>query len=181
MRLNAVLAMDPRGVIGRGNALPWHLPADLKRFRRLTTGHPVVMGRRTHESIGRPLPDRRNIVVTRQPAYVAEGCEVVHSLDEALSLASDADEVMLIGGAALFAEALPRCDRLLLTVVDALVEGDVRLPPFDWREWKPVHVEHVPADAKNPLPHRFLELRRVDPKGPEAPTEDWRRPAPTIG
>lgn len=175
MRLNAVLAMDQGGVIGRGNQLPWHLPEDLKRFRRLTLGHPVVMGRKTHESIGRPLPGRRNIVVTRNVNYVAEGCEVVHSLEEALTLVKDAAEVMLIGGAALFSEALPHCDRLLLTVVDAHVEGDVTLPPFDWREWRPEHVEQVPADEKNPLPHRFLELRRVDAAGPEAPQEDWRR------
>ena len=135
--VSLVAALARNRVVGAGNRLPWHLPEDLKRFKRLTMGAPVIMGRKTHESIGRPLPGRRNIVVTRQPSARGEGCEVVHSLDDAIALAGDALEVFVIGGAELYAAALPRADRLYLTLIEADYQGDTFFPELDpagWRE-----------------------------------------------
>jgi dihydrofolate reductase len=135
--ISLVAAMARNRVIGTGNGLPWHLPADLKRFKRLTMGAPVIMGRKTHESIGKALPGRRNIVVTRQAGANWAGCEVTASLDAALALAGDAPEVFVIGGAELYALALPRADRLYLTLLDADYAGDTFFPavdPADWRE-----------------------------------------------
>jgi len=139
--ISLVAAIARNRVIGAGNRLPWHLPEDLKRFKRLTLGAPVVMGRRTHESVlahaGGPLPGRRNIVVTRQPGARFAGCEVAGSLEAALALAGSVPEVFVIGGAELYAAALPRADRLYLTLVDAEYAGDAFFPeidPADWRE-----------------------------------------------
>ncbi len=136
-RINIVVAMADNRVIGRDGGLPWHLPADLKQFRAITWGHPIVMGRRTHESIGRVLPGRRNIVISRDPACAAAGCVVVPDFDAAVAVAGDVPELMIVGGAAVYAAALPRCTRLFITEVHASVEGDVRFPTFareDWRE-----------------------------------------------
>jgi dihydrofolate reductase len=139
--ISLVAAMARNRVIGAGNRLPWHLPEDLKRFKRLTMGAPVIMGRKTHESIleqaGKALPGRRNIVVTRQPGARWDGCEVAGSLDAALAAARDAPEVFVIGGAELYRLALPRADRLYLTLLDAAYPGDTLFPeldPADWRE-----------------------------------------------
>jgi dihydrofolate reductase len=137
-----VVAAADNDVIGRGNALPWHLPADLAHFKRLTMGKPILMGRRTFESIGRPLPGRSNIVITRDPAFAAHGVRTVHSLDAALDLAAQialvdgSDELMVIGGAQIYAAALPRAQRLYLTRVHARPEGDAFLPAIDWSEWR---------------------------------------------
>jgi thymidylate synthase len=137
-----VVAAADNDVIGRGNALPWHLPADLAHFKRLTLGKPILMGRRTFESIGRPLPGRSNIVITRDPAFAAHGVRTVHSLDAALDLAAQialvdgSDELMVIGGAQIYAAALPRAQRLYLTRVHARPEGDAFLPAIDWSEWR---------------------------------------------
>lgn len=134
--LALIAAVSLNGVIGRDGGLPWHIPEDLKHFRRNTVGHAIIMGRKTWESIGRPLPKRRNIVVTRQQGLRIEGCEVVHSLDEALSLARDGDEEpRVIGGASLYEEALPRATRLLLTEVQQQVEGDTFFPEWDEAAW----------------------------------------------
>jgi dihydrofolate reductase len=131
--LGLIAAVARNGVIGRGNALPWHVPEDLKHFRQVTTGHAILMGRRTHESIGRPLPGRRNIVVSRQPDLRIEGCEVAPSLEAAIGLARQGgDEMpMVIGGAAVYRDALPHATRLYLTEIDRDVEGDVFFPSFD--------------------------------------------------
>ena len=134
--VSLVAALARNRVIGAGNRLPWHLPEDLKRFKRLTTGAPVIMGRKTHESIGKPLPGRRNIVVTRQPGASWHGCEVVHSLEAALAAAGDAPEAFVIGGAELYALALPRADRMYLTLVDADHAGDAWFPEFDPADWR---------------------------------------------
>ena len=123
-------------VIGAGNRLPWHLPADLQRFKRLTMGAPVIMGRKTHESIGKALPGRRNIVVTRRPGASWDGCEVAGSLDAALAAARNAPEVFVIGGAELYAAALPRAYRLYLTLIDADYPGDTLFPEFDPADWR---------------------------------------------
>lgn len=177
MRLSAIVAMDLNGVIGRGNALPWRLSADLKRFRRLTTGKPVIMGRHTYESIGRPLPERTNIVVSRSLAEAPAGCLLARSLDEALALANahlgPDEEALVIGGAALYAEALPRLDRVYLTVVRARVEGDTRIPPFAPASWRECgEREELPADEKNDHATRFVVLERC-PSGSAPGPAPW--------
>jgi len=136
-------------VIGRDNALPWHLPEDLKRFKRLTMGKPMVMGRRTFESIGKPLPGRLNIVVTRDTNYRREGVTVVHDVDGALRAAGDAPEVMVIGGAELFRALLPRAGRIHLTRVHGNIEGDVMWPALDERDWAVVERETHAADERH--------------------------------
>jgi dihydrofolate reductase len=141
--------MSENGVIGRDGDLPWRLSADLKRFRQLTTGHAIVMGRKTWESIGRPLPERRNIVISRRTDFVAEGADVVHSLDEALALSADHDEVFVIGGATIYRLALPTCDRLFVTLVHADVAGDVRIPEGALDGWTLVDDARHDSDEKN--------------------------------
>lgn len=155
-----VVAVARNGVIGRDNQLPWRLPADLAYFKRVTMGHPVIMGRRTWESIGRPLPGRHNIVVTHRPDYQAEGATVVHSLEEAWKAAGKAQEACIIGGSSIFEETLPVADRIHLTEVDAEVAGDTYFPPFDRREWIEREVARHPADERNQYPFRILVLER---------------------
>lgn len=152
--------MDRNRVIGRDNALPWRLPADLAYFKRVTLGHPVIMGRRTWESIGKPLPGRHNIVVSRDPAYRAHGATVVHSLAEAWRVAGEAQEAFVIGGTSLFAEALPDADRIHLTEVEAEVEGDTHFPPFDRTEWVEREVARQPRDERHEFPFRIVMLER---------------------
>lgn len=136
-RLSLIAAVAANGVIGSDNALPWRLSEDLKRFKALTLGHPVIMGRRTFESLGRPLPGRRNIVVSRNAAYRAEGCEVAASLDAAVAACRDAsEEIFVIGGAQVYAEALAQAHRLYLTEIRRDYPGDARFPEFDRRLWR---------------------------------------------
>lgn len=163
MRIALIVATDLDGVIGRDNDLPWRLPADLRRFRKLTMGKPILMGRKTHDSIGLALPGRRNIVITRQLDYrAAEGCEVVHSFEAALEAAGeDTEEVMVIGGAAIYAEALPQADRLYLTTVQAHVEGDTYFPELDLARWSERSREECPADDKNSYSHLYRVLDRA--------------------
>jgi len=158
-----VVAMARNRVIGRDNALPWRLPADLAYFKRVTMGHPVIMGRRTWESIGKPLPGRLNIVVSRNPQFRAPGCTVVGSLDEAWDVAGEAEEVCVIGGTSLFAEALPIADRIHLTEVDADVPGDTWFPEFDRGEWTEREVERHGRDERHAHPFRILVLDRKRP------------------
>src|SRR3972149_7478103 len=136
MTVTIIAALASNRIIGRGNRMPWHISDDLKRFKALTLGHPVVMGRKTFESIGKPLPGRDNIVVTRSQAFAAPGCRVVHSLAEALAAAQGASEVFVIGGAQIYALALPLADRLQLTEVDAAIDGDAYFPDFDRGAWR---------------------------------------------
>lgn len=159
--ISLIVAMDRNRLIGRGNALPWHLPADLAHFKSITLGKPIVMGRKTYESIGRPLPGRHNIVVSRNPDFSAPGCTVVASVEAALAAAGDVPEVMVIGGAQVYAEALPRAQRIYLTRVDAAFEGDAWFPALDAAVWRECHcAEHAPDD-RNPYPYVFLVLERV--------------------
>ncbi len=157
MHIALIVAMAENGVIGRDNRLPWHLPADLRHFKRLTLGKPVIMGRKTFESIGRPLPGRTNIVLTRQPGFAPAGVRVAASLDAALAMAEaqaradGVDEVMVIGGAAVYAEALPRADRLYLTRVQLAVDGDARFPEPDPASWHRTACEPLPAGDPGPL------------------------------
>ena len=135
-RISLIAAVASNGVIGRDGRMPWHLPEDLKRFKALTMGHAIVMGRKTYDSIGRLLPGRRTIIVTRQPDYRVEGAEVAHSVDAAIALAPGDDEIFVIGGGEIYAQALPFADRLLMTEIDAAPEGDVRFPAIDRRQWR---------------------------------------------
>jgi dihydrofolate reductase len=147
-RITLIVAVADNGVIGRDNALPWHLPDDLKRFKRLTMGKPMVMGRKTFESIGKPLPGRVNIVVTRDTNYRRDGIIVAHGLDAALHAAGEAPEVMVIGGAELFRSSLPRATRLHLTRVHADVPGDVHWPAVG-NEWRCIERERHEADERH--------------------------------
>jgi dihydrofolate reductase len=167
--LSLVVAVAENGVIGRDNTLPWLLPADLRHFRRVTLGHSILMGRRTHEAIGRPLPHRRNIVLSRDPAYRAPGCEVVESLQTAIDRVGAEDELMVIGGAVLFWQTLPMAERIYLTRVRAWPEGDVRFPPIDAMEWETLDVVEHPADALNAFACSFVWLRRRRPGSAGAP------------
>lgn len=135
MTVSLIVAASTNNVIGSGGELPWHLPDDLRNFKRLTTGKPIVMGRKTHESIGRPLPDRRNVVITRDPDYVATGCDMVASPEAAMTLLRDADEVMVIGGGQVYAAFLPLADRIYFTRVHAQIDGDTSFPEFDENKW----------------------------------------------
>ncbi len=159
-RLELVVAAARNGVIGRDNGLPWHLPADLAHFKRVTLGHPILMGRRTWESIGRPLPGRQNIVLTRDPAFHAGGATVVHTLAAARAAAAGAERLMVIGGEELFRACLDEAAVLHLTEVDADVAGDVRFPPWRREEWQEVTREAHPADARHAYPYSFVTLRR---------------------
>jgi dihydrofolate reductase len=157
--LTLVVAMSENRVIGRDNALPWHLPADLAHFKAVTMGKPIVMGRLTWESIGRPLPGRHNLVVSRTLA-AADGATVVPSLDAALAAAGDAPEVCVIGGARLFEDALRKARRIHLTEVHAEVDGDVHFPPLDSSEWREVSRERREPDERNAHPMSFVTLER---------------------
>jgi dihydrofolate reductase len=174
MKIALIAAVAENGAIGKDNALLWHLPADLQHFKRLTTGHVVVMGRKTFESIGKPLPNRTNIVVTRQPDYRAEGCKVVHSLEEAIdemrgepqrSTNNEArttkhEQLFIIGGAELYEQALPLADKLYLTEVKASPEGDVFFPTINLTDWDELSRLPHPADERHAHAFEFVELER---------------------
>jgi dihydrofolate reductase len=159
--ITLIVAVADSGVIGRDNTLPWHLPEDLKRFKRLTMGKPIVMGRKTFESIGKPLPGRQNIVVTRDPNYRREGVTVVHDADEALRAAGQVPEVMVIGGAELFRTLLPRAGRIHLTRVHGNIHGDVMWLALDGREWQVVERETHSADERHAYAMTFEVLERT--------------------
>ena len=160
--ISLIVAADEHNVIGGGNKLLWKLPADLKHFRELTTGHAIIMGRKTYASIGRPLPDRQNIVVTRHSQEIS-GCDVVGSIDEALELAKDAREIFVIGGGEIYRQALPLVQRIYLTRVHGTFEGDVTFPELNMTEWKEMSREQHPADEKNPHAYTFLVYERMAP------------------
>ena len=166
MRISIVAAVARGSVIGRDNAIPWRIPEDARRFRALTTGHPVVMVRRTWDSLPdrfRPLPGRRNIVVTRNPDWRADGAERAGSLGEALRLVEGAPQAFVIGGAEIYAAALPVCDELLLTEIDADVEGDVTFPAFDRAEFEEVSRERLVSETG--LSFSFVTLTRRSAAG----------------
>lgn len=160
MTVSLVVAAAKNRVIGRDGELPWHLPDDLRHFKRLTTGKPVIMGRRTFESIGKPLPDRHNIVMTRDPGYAATDCDVVTSVSDALKLAGDDREVMVIGGGQIYRDFLPRADRIYLTRVQAEIEGDTHFPEIDASEWQLVSSEHHGADEKHAYAFEMMVFER---------------------
>ncbi|MCG8591588.1 MAG: dihydrofolate reductase [Proteobacteria bacterium] len=162
MKIALMAAVAENGVIGRDGGLPWRLPDDLAHLKRLTTGHCIIVGRRTYESVGRALPKRTNLVVTRQPHFAAPGCVVVGSLTEALDHARQSGETLafVLGGASLYAEALPQADWLYWTRVEAQVEGDVSFPAVDWDEWTLTESTPHPADDRHPHPFRFETYQR---------------------
>lgn len=159
--ISFIVALTDDHVIGRDNQLPWHIPADLAHFRRMTTGKPVVMGRRTYESIGKPLPNRHNIVITRDTSFRAEGCTVVHSIEDALAAAGDVPEIMVIGGAEIFNTLLPRADRLYLTYVHAEIEGDTFFPPLDPDAWIERYRDSHGVGLKTPYPITYVHYERA--------------------
>ena len=145
-----IVAMARNRVIGAGNKMPWHLPAELKLFKTITMGHHIVMGRNTWESIGRLLPGRTSVIVTRQPEYRVDGAIMAPSVEAAIAACGDDTEIFIIGGAQLYAAALPHADRLYLTLVDADVDGDARMPEFDLNAWEKRSAQAWAADDKNP-------------------------------
>ena len=157
--ISLIVAVAENGVIGDRNGLLWHISEDLRRFKALTTGHPVVMGRKTCESLGHPLPDRRNVVITRQSAEIA-GCEVVHSLEEALALFPADEEIFIIGGAQIYAAALPIADRFYYTRVEHSYEGDTRFPAWNPDDWRLVSAERFDRGAEYPYPFTFEVYER---------------------
>ena len=154
--ISFLVAMDDHRVIGKDNQLPWHLPADLAHFKQTTSGHPIIMGRKTFASIGRALPNRQNIVITRDRAFQHDGIIVVHSLAEALAAAHPTGEIFIIGGAQIYAEALPMADKIYLTLVKINIAGDTFFPAFNDAEWDLVAREANAADEKNPYDYDFL-------------------------
>lgn len=160
MKLSLIVAVAENGVIGRAGQLPWRLPADLRHFKEVTMGKPILMGRRTWESIGRPLPGRRNLVVSRKPGYRAEGAEVFFDVERALLAVADEPEVMVIGGAEIYRELLPRARVAHLTRVRASVDGDAFFPALD-RTWRLVEKREQAADKKNPYALTFERWERI--------------------
>jgi len=172
MRLSIIAALSSNNVIGRDNDLPWHLSTDLKRLKALTMGHHMIMGRKTYDSIGRPLPGRTFVVITRDPSFAAEGVKIVHSLEDAIQVAAGDDEPFIAGGAQIFEQAIHRADRMYLTRVHAEIEGDTWFPDFDdVSEWQLTDAEHFDADEKNDYPFSFLTYDRVAPAGHAIPEE----------
>jgi dihydrofolate reductase len=155
-RVNLIVAWARHRVIGRAGTLPWRLPEDLRRFKQTTMGHPIVMGRKTWDSIGRALPGRRSIVVTRDGAWSAAGCETAASLQQALAMCAGVPEVFVIGGAQLYEQALPLAQRLFLTEIDAEFEGDTHFPPIDLAAWRQTAHEHLAPAASRPFAVEFI-------------------------
>ena len=161
MKVSIVVAMDENGLIGANNRLPWHLPADLRHFKALTMGHPLLMGRRTHESIGRPLPGRHNIVLTHRRDYDAEGCTVIHSLEAARDAAGAAAELMIIGGEAVFRQLLPQTGTIHLTRIHHAFEGNTWFPELAAGAWREVARQDCAADNDNRFAYSFIRLERA--------------------
>lgn len=169
MTISLIAAMDRNRVIGRAapdlhekkGALPWYLPADLRHFKELTTGKPIIMGSTTFASIGKALPDRINIVMTHDPAFMAEGCVVAHSIEEALVAAQRHDEIMVIGGANIFEQFLPLANRMYLTMIDTEIDGDVYFPECNPSEWHETSRKQYAADEKNKYTYAFFTFDRI--------------------
>lgn len=160
MRISVIAAMSENRVIGQDKKMPWHLPADLRHFKEVTMGKPILMGRTTHESIGTVLPGRCNIVITRDPTYQAPGCVVVYTIEDALFAASYSQEIFVIGGEKLYRTMLPRAHRLYLTLVHQQFEGDTFFPEVNFSDWiEATRVDHQPDD-KNPYAYSFLTLNK---------------------
>jgi len=161
MKISIIVAASTNNVIGKNGGLPWRLPEDLKRFKETTMGKPMIMGRATWDSIGRALPGRQNIVMTRQPELVATGCDVVATVGEALAIAGNATEVMIIGGGELYRQFLPRTDRIYFTRVHVDIDGDTFFPALDDKEWRVVEEERFPAGEAREYGFDILTMDRL--------------------
>jgi len=160
--VSLIVAMARNGVIGKDNRLPWHLPEDLKRFKRLTMGHHIIMGRKTYESIGKLLPGRTTVIVSRSQDYLVPGAIIAHSLEEAIDRCANNDEIFVIGGAEIYRAALPLADRLLITQIDREIAGDTVFPPVDWSRWRELERHPcVEANAQG-LPAYFVAYARIE-------------------
>ncbi|WP_164504431.1 type 3 dihydrofolate reductase [Pseudoalteromonas espejiana] len=163
MIISMIAAMANNRVIGLDNNMPWHLPADLQHFKKVTTGRPVIMGRKTFESIGRPLPGRRNIIITRNENYSASGIETVTTPEAALDLVNEVEEVMIIGGGNIYQQFLPLATRLYLTFIDLAVEGDTQFPDYQAEaNWQIVDEQQNKPDEKNQYSYKFVTLYKKD-------------------
>jgi dihydrofolate reductase len=160
-RLSLIVAMARNRIIGADGRIPWHLPNELQLFKRVTMGHHIIMGRKTFDSIGRLLPGRTTVIVTRQPDYAVAGAKVAHSLDQAIELCAGDDEIFVIGGGELYRAALPRADRVYLTVVDAEPAGDTRMPALETGKWKLCSSEQFSKDERHAFDYRFEVHDRV--------------------
>ena len=161
MIISLISAISENGVIGKDNDLPWHLPADLQHFKKTTTGHTIIMGRKTFESVGKPLPNRVNIVISRQPDYLAKGCIMATSLEKAIDMApKDEDEVFICGGAAVYKQGLQLADRLYITRIHQDVDGDTFFPYLDLAKWKETEREYHEPDEKNRTAYSFITYGR---------------------
>lgn len=161
MKIAIIVATDEQGLIGKENDLPWKLSADLQYFRRVTMGKPLIMGRNTHESIGRALPGRKNIILTKNKAYQVEDCTVVHSINDALVACDRVEEVMVMGGASLYEQLLPTADKLYLTQVHASLAGDTWFPVWNKNEWSEISREDYLADEKNDYAYSFIVYEKI--------------------
>ena len=164
MLISAIVAVSRNGVIGKDNQIPWYLPEDLKFFKRTTLDHHILMGRKNYQSIGKPLPKRTNVVITRDPYFVSTGCVVVHSIEEALQVAHDngETEAFIIGGGEIYKQAMPYVQKLYISEVDVEVEGDVFFPEIDKSEWDVVSEEHFPFNERNAFSFTVRVYERKD-------------------
>ena len=162
MKLALIVAMDLESGIGKDGGLPWHLSADLRRFKQITMGHVMIMGRKTYASIGRPLPGRTSVVISRNPNFEAPGCLVAESFEKSLKTASidQSEQIFVIGGAEVFSQALPLANRLHLTLVHTVAHCQVFFPAIRWSEWRVIHQEFVPAGERDPYPSTYYVLEK---------------------
>lgn len=160
MKLSVIVAVSENNAIGHQNGLPWHLPADLQHFKKITMGHPILMGRKTFESIGRPLPGRTNIIITRQEAYEVPGCITVFSIEEAINLCKEESEVFIIGGSDIILQTLDQVEKIYLTRIHHIFPGDTFLPSLPGSVWMQISKKDFSADEKNVYAYSFLELER---------------------
>lgn len=160
MILSIIVIFDEHRLIGRDNGLPWHLPADLKHFKSITMGHSMIMGRKTFESIGKPLPGRQSVVITRKKGYQPDGTAVVNSLEGAMQLCASEEEVFVIGGAQIFEQALPLASKLYITQIHHVFEGDTFFPEIQQEHWEMISKEDYEPDEKNPWAYSFLSYRK---------------------
>jgi dihydrofolate reductase len=156
--ISLIAAMANNRVIGKNNQMPWHLPADLGHFKTVTLGKPVIMGRKTYESIGRPLPGRRNIIISRNGDYKIEGCDTAVSLEDAMKMVHGVEEIMIIGGGQLYSQAMSLADRLYLTFIDLDVDGDTQFPSFEHLDLTELKREQHHKDDKNPYDYQFVDF-----------------------
>jgi dihydrofolate reductase len=161
MKISIIVAMTRDRVIGKNGTMPWHLPAEIKYFKWVTMGKPIVMGRKTFDSFRRVLPGRQNIVITRDPSFKFEGVEVVHSVDEALAIAGSGQEIMIIGGSDLYRQTMDRADRIYVTLIEADIEGDTFFPEIDFNDWREVENVFCAGNEQNVYSMKFLILEKL--------------------